>query len=91
MEVALPLAHAGYEVEGLDLSENLIEAARRAASVEGLRIAFEVGSMTSLPYASDSFDSVICLWSAFWELLDEESQVEAVAEMWRVSGPKVSR
>jgi SAM-dependent methyltransferase len=79
--VALPLARA---VEGLDLSENLVEAARRAASAEGLRVAFTVGSMTSLPYPPASFDSVICLWSAFWELIDEESQVKTVSEMWRV-------
>jgi SAM-dependent methyltransferase len=82
--VALPLARAGYELEGLDLSGNLVEAARRAASAENLRIAFTVGSMTSLPYAPASFDSVICLWSAFWEVLDEESQVKTVSEMWRV-------
>ena len=32
--VALPLARAAYEIEGLDLSENLIESARRAADAE---------------------------------------------------------
>ena len=49
--VALPLSHAGYEVEGIDLAPNLIEAARRAADAEGARINFTVGSMTRLPYA----------------------------------------
>jgi 2-polyprenyl-3-methyl-5-hydroxy-6-metoxy-1,4-benzoquinol methylase len=41
--VALPLARAGYELEGLDISENLVEAARQAASAEGLPIGFTVG------------------------------------------------
>jgi SAM-dependent methyltransferase len=85
--VALPLARVGYEVEGLDLSENLIEAARSAADAKGLRIGFTVGSMTSLPYASQSFDAVICLWSAFNELLEEEEQVQSISEMWRVLRP----
>lgn len=85
--IALPLAQAGYEVEGLDLSENLIEAARRAADAEGLRVGFTVGSMTSLPYPSESFDAAICLWSVFNELLEEDEQTGAIREMWRVLGP----
>jgi SAM-dependent methyltransferase len=82
--VALPLARAGYEIEGLDLSENLIESACRAAGAEGLSIGLTVGSMTNLPYGSESFDALICLWSAFNELLEEEERVRAIREMWRV-------
>lgn len=41
--VALPLARAGYEVEGFDLSGNLIETARRTADADGLRVGFTVG------------------------------------------------
>jgi SAM-dependent methyltransferase len=85
--VALPLARAGYLVEGLDLSENLIESARLAADCEGVGIGLTVGSMTGLPYRSAWFDVVICLWSAFHELLDEEAQTRAVREMWRVLRP----
>jgi 2-polyprenyl-3-methyl-5-hydroxy-6-metoxy-1,4-benzoquinol methylase len=85
--VTLPLSHAGYEVEGIDIAPNLIEAARRAADAEGARINFTVGSMTRLPYAEGSFDAVICLWSAFYELLEEDEQRDAVSEMWRVLRP----
>jgi tRNA/tmRNA/rRNA uracil-C5-methylase (TrmA/RlmC/RlmD family) len=59
--IALPLVRAGYEVEGIDLSENLVEAALRAAEIENLRIHFAVGSMTSLPYRwSRSMPSSVC-------------------------------
>lgn len=85
--VALPLARAGHEVEGLDLSENLIEAARQAGDAEGLPIRFTVGTMISLPCAAASFDAVICLWSAFNELLEENEQIQAIREMWRVLCP----
>jgi SAM-dependent methyltransferase len=85
--IALPLVRAGYEVEGLDLSENLIEAARRAADAEGLRVGLTVGSMTSLPSPSESFDAAICLWSAFNELLEDDEQTRAIREMWRVLRP----
>jgi SAM-dependent methyltransferase len=86
--IALPLAQAGYLIEGLDLSADLVEAARRAAEAEGLSIGFTAGSMRSLPYPSATFDAVICLWSAFHELLEEEEQREAISEMWRVLRPE---
>lgn len=82
--ITLPIARAGFRIEGLDLSPNLIEAARRAADAEGLPIGFTVGSMRSLPYPSAGFDAVVCLWSAFHELLEEEEQTEPIREMWRV-------
>jgi len=85
--VTLPLAREGYEIEGLDLSSNLIQAARQAADAEGLHIGFTVGSMRSLPYPSAAFDVVLCLWSAFYEILEEEEQTESIAEMWRVLRP----
>jgi hypothetical protein len=40
--------------------------------------------MTNLPYAANSFDAVICLWSAFNELLEQDEQVRTISEMWRV-------
>ncbi len=85
--ISLPLARAGYEVAGLDLSPNLIEAARAGADTEGLAVAFTLGSMTAMPYAAESFDTVACLWSAFHELLEEDEQVRAIGEMWRVLKP----
>jgi SAM-dependent methyltransferase len=85
--VTVPLAQAGYQIEGLDLAENLIDAARRTADAERLPITFTVGSMTNLPYAAASFDVVLCLWSSFNELLEAEEQREAISEMWRVLRP----
>ena len=85
--VALRLARAGHEVEGLDLSPNLIEAACRVSEAEGLPVTFTVGSMRRLPYPSAGFDAVICLWSAFHELLEVEGQRETIGEMWRVLRP----
>ena len=82
--VAVPLARAGYDVEGIDLSPNLVDAARAAAESEALSIRFVVGSMTELPYGNASFDVVLCLWSAFHELLEEHEQVRTLREMLRV-------
>jgi SAM-dependent methyltransferase len=85
--ITLPLARLGYAVEGVDLSPNLIDAAREAAARAGLVVEFSVGSMTSLPHDADSFDVAICLWSAFHELLEEDEQVSALRELSRVLRP----
>src|SRR3989344_9181944 len=60
----IPLARAGYNIEGLDLSPNLLKKAKNDARKEKLKIKFIEGDMTKLPYADGTFDTVICMWSA---------------------------
>ena len=84
---ALPLASMGFSVDAIDLSPELIQAARAAAAKQGVRVDFKIGSMTRLPYAAAAFGAVLCLWSAFHELLEREEQSTALAEMWRVLAP----
>jgi SAM-dependent methyltransferase len=85
--ITVPLALAGHRLSGLDLSETMIRAARAGAEAAAVPIAFVVGSMTELPYADSSFDAVLCLWSAFHELLSESEQEQTLREMWRVLAP----
>jgi ubiquinone/menaquinone biosynthesis C-methylase UbiE len=85
--IALPLASAGYRVDAIDLSPVLVHAARGAAAKEGVSVDFKIGSMTRLPYAAAAFDAVLCLWSAFHELLERDEQSIALGEMWRVLAP----
>ena len=60
---AVPLAGAGYRVVGLDGSEALLAAARRA--VDGVRRPrFVRGSYAMLPFEPASFDAVLCLGTA---------------------------
>jgi ubiquinone/menaquinone biosynthesis C-methylase UbiE len=40
--------------------------------------------MTKLPYADETFDVIICMWSAFIELTNEKDQINALKEMLRV-------
>jgi SAM-dependent methyltransferase len=85
--IAIPLGKAGFTVSGLDLSATMIEAARRNAESADVTIDFVVGSMTALPYEAESFDVIVCLWTAFYELLREDEQEAAFREMWRVLTP----
>ena len=83
--IAIPLAARGYLVTGLDHSESLLRSGSLEALAQGVRLPLVAGSMTSLPLRDESFDSVICLWSAFYEVLSPASQVQALAGMWRAS------
>jgi SAM-dependent methyltransferase len=82
--IAIPLTMRGYLVSGIDLSEPLISSGREAALAHDLRLPLAVASMTRLPFRDASFDAVICLWSAYFEVLDPAEQIRALAEMWRV-------
>lgn len=82
--IAIPLAARGYRVSGLDLSAPLLISAREAALTQGVRLPLVTGDMTRLPFRDASFDAVICLWSAYYEVLDPTDQVRTLAEMWRV-------
>ena len=85
--VALPLAQLGYDVTGVDIAPNLLREARRDAVRLGLQLRFDEASMTALPYATGSFDVVVSLWSAFYELVEPAEQVQALSEMCRVLRP----
>jgi len=56
--VAMRAARAGADVTGVDLSDVMVETARRRASEEGLEISYDVGDAEQLPYADRSFDAV---------------------------------
>jgi len=56
--LSMRAARAGAHVTGVDLSDVMIETARRRAREEGLEIAYEVGDAESLPAGDASFDVV---------------------------------
>jgi SAM-dependent methyltransferase len=86
--IAVPLATAGHLVTGVDIVPELMVEARRRAEEARVHVEVVSASMTKLPCADASFDVVLCLWSAFHELLEESEQVAAVSEMWRVLAPE---
>ncbi len=86
--LTIPLAKLGYNLEGIDISPNLLEKAKKETKKANLEIKFRLGDMRNLPYNDNKFDVIICMWSAFIELHDEKEQEKAVKEMHRVLKPK---
>lgn len=65
-QFAVYLANKGFEVTGVDLSEEMIATARQNAAQEGLPIRFQTGDAEHLDFADESFDVVVSrnlLWA----------------------------
>lgn len=80
--VSLPMARAGYRVEGVDLAERALEVARRRVP-DGADATFRLGDALSLDAEADTYDAVLLL-----DMLEHvEEPGRALAEAARVVRP----
>jgi|SaaInlLV_10m_DNA_2_1039722.scaffolds.fasta_scaffold28275_2 ubiquinone/menaquinone biosynthesis C-methylase UbiE len=82
--LTIPLAQAGYKVEGIDLVPSLIKKAKELTQEENLKIKFKIGDIRDLACKENSFDAVICMWSSFNHLLTQKDQIKSLKEILRV-------
>ncbi len=82
--VTLPLAAAGYRIEGIDLASTMIKAAKNNARKRKLNVKFLCGDMRDLPYQDASRTMVLCFWSSFNHLLTRADQLKTLNELHRV-------
>lgn len=76
--LAIVAAQKGADVSGIDIAENLIEAAERRAAAAGLDIAFEQGDAEAMPYADNSFDVVMTMFGAMFAPRPEVTAAELI-------------
>jgi len=80
----LELAKLGnYQITGLDISKSFVEIARRNAKQAGLKIDFQEGNASKMPFNDGTFDFTFCQ-AAFKNF---SKPVEAICEMYRVLKP----
>ncbi|MFA9560510.1 class I SAM-dependent methyltransferase [Evansella sp. AB-rgal1] len=72
------LGQAGYQVVGVDLSEEMIEKAKSLRGSE--TISFLQGDLTNVPFEDESFSGLMAINSIEWT----ESPLAALEEMKRV-------
>ena len=85
---AVPLARAGLEVTGLDMSEDYLAKARSAAGEAGIEIRFVQGDMREIPFVGE-FDAVVNMFTAFGYFdddADDQRVIDGVAAALRPSG-----
>jgi ubiquinone/menaquinone biosynthesis C-methylase UbiE len=80
------LAEAGYDVQGVDLSRDLLALANKRGTAANLK--YTRGDMRRLPPAwSGAFDAVINLFTSFGFFLDPTDDVRVIGEFARVLKP----
>jgi ubiquinone/menaquinone biosynthesis C-methylase UbiE len=82
--LSVEMAKTGrLRVTGLDISKTFVELARRNADAVGVRVDFQNGNASQMPFADGSFDFLVCR-AAFKNFSDP---VGALREMLRVLRP----
>lgn len=76
----LPLYHGGVSITAVDLSLDMLEIARGLASRMGLKVNFSLADAGVLPFADESFDSVVSTFAG----CTFPDPLQAYREMWRV-------
>lgn len=80
----LELAKLGdFQITGLDISRTFVEIARKNANEAGIRVDFQEGNASDMPFPDETFDFTFC--QAAFKNFSEP--VQAIAEMYRVLKP----
>ena len=84
---SLALAARGHRITGLDISDEAITHARRAAADAGLDVTFKLADMRDLP-RNGSFDAAVCMGNSFGylDLAGTQEFVAALAAAVRPGG-----
>jgi SAM-dependent methyltransferase len=85
---SLALARRGFDVTGVDLSDDFIALAREAAASERLSVRFEVVDVRDLAFEAE-FDAAVCLCQGGFGLLggrDEPAAFGRIAAALRPGG-----
>jgi ubiquinone/menaquinone biosynthesis C-methylase UbiE len=81
---SIELARRGqYAITGLDISHTFVRMAAKRAAEAGVRVNFQQGSASNMPFPRDSFDFLLCR-AAFKNFANP---VGALQEMCRVLRP----
>jgi SAM-dependent methyltransferase len=84
----IPLAHAGHQVVGIDLSQPMLAVARRKANDAGALVDFACGNIVDLSaFRDESFDAAVCLFSTLGMIAGRDARLCALIEALRVARP----
>jgi SAM-dependent methyltransferase len=74
---AVPLAEAGMEVTGMDISATALREAHRAADGAGVRVRWVEGDMREIHFARE-FDAALSLFSSLGYFLSDEDDLRVL-------------
>ena len=83
---AILLAQHGYQVTGLDLSEVLLQKARRDADAVNTRIRWLQSDMKYIPFKNE-FDAITNIFTSFGYLESEEEDLQVLQQVYQALKP----
>jgi ubiquinone/menaquinone biosynthesis C-methylase UbiE len=83
--IARELAANGYQLTGVDITQDFLEIARTKAEQRGLAIAFEQADIRSLRFV-DEFDGTVC-WGNSFGYFDDEGNAAMLQSLARALKP----
>lgn len=82
--MTIELAKSGnYKIIGMDISKTFIEIAKQNAINAGVKIDFQQGSASEMPFSNECFDCIVCT-AAFKNFNDP---IKSLNEIFRVLKP----
>ncbi len=83
---AIPLAKAGYQITGLDLSQHLLEQAIHEADSQDVEITWIQEDMRQIPF-EQTFDAIINIFTSFGYLENEEEDQRVLEQVAKALKP----
>ena len=77
---ALPLAARGFKIDGLDVSEVMIDQARRKCASAGLRLGLNIGDLRSVS-SKKKYDAAICMFAVMGYFVTNNEIGEVIRNM----------
>ncbi len=76
---AIILAEQGYDVTGIDLSEDLVRQAREKAKQMGLSVNFVIQDAVTLPYQAE-FDAAILMCEGAFSMMETDEKEQSILD-----------
>jgi ubiquinone/menaquinone biosynthesis C-methylase UbiE len=85
LSVELARLGRGFKISGLDISHSFVRMARENAANAGVQIDVRHGDVAQMPFASESFDFVVCQ-AAFKNFPDPVAALDEIHRVLRPGG-----
>lgn len=83
----IALAKAGYEVEGFDCSQPLVESGRRELLNQGLSVRLDYAAPSSVPRLNGKFEAVLIGFSGYMYIPGRERRIRFLSQLADVLNP----